>query len=498
MEEPQANNLPPTVDLPADLQVPVTPVAGGGGFNVPKPSPLILETKPNGGVTPPIVPEGLPRRPKYRGGSHRWVGWLLGVLGLVLVGATVYWGLSKLDFNRGEIRLAFEPAGVDVMLDQKLQKTGVNSLTIKLTAGSHIVQVTKEGYLDLEREFTLQPGETAEMKLVLDPIPAAELIWTGQTQFPSLINKDQLLAFWDSATGNFMAVDLTVQSNAILFNKTLVNIQKAIWSPDGVATIIKLPGVWQLSNMLDNRRVPGQYIPLGDAPKQAPTYNNGQATWLLDSQRQTATGLQPVLLNENIRDVVFSADGSQIVYFYEAADGERSLIRADVDGREWMRLVTHLTVANPTLQWINDDRHILLVDDGNSPDKLADMLSGQTTEIMPDRIKQTPVMGAPAGERILYVAGSAGEPKLAIWNIVNQTVEQVFTKSVSQFVWRTDASVIVELADRTLWNWDLTGKEKPVKFTSGIGELQPKQLLYSRLLGKLFIIEDSRVIGIKA
>lgn len=501
MEDNIQPNLEPTspIDLPDDLQIPVesthimpTPV-------IPSTPPTFTETPIATSLTSssqnePAFKSAMPRRQTTS--LLKWVG--IGLAVILLVGTTIYFVLSQIGFNRGKLQLTFEPTGVDLTIDQTLQKKSVNSLTVSLKAGDHNILVTKDGYLDYEQTFSIQPKETAEMDIILDPIPNMELVAETSVIFPTLISRDTLLAFFDKTVGEFKAVNLSDKTVVSLFGLHLPNLQSINWSPSGVAGIIKLPNVWKLANMKDNRKAQGQYIPLGGAPEQGPTFNNGISTWLIDSDRHTNSGLQPILLNENVRSTVFSADGSQIVYFYETADGEKSLIRAeDIDGSSWVRLTSSVDAINPILKWINDDRHILLIDDAGKPDKLFDILNKEFTDVMLDRIANTLVASSPDGNRIAYIANSANGPRLAIWNIQEQKTEKVFDQQITTFVWQVEDTIITATPDGNLWYWGLAGQVKPIKFMSAFGALQPEQLLYSRLLQKLFIFSTSQVFSVK-
>lgn len=497
-------NQPEKVNLPSDLQIPVS-------SNNPAATPTIPVS-----AVPPILPTDLAQsmsvpetikptepntmRPHQRAGSG-WVGWLIGLLALGLIAGTVYFALRYIGFNRGTISFTFEPVGADtVVIDQKIRKEAISALTITLKVGTHTVQVTKEGYLDFEQTFDIISGAKDNLLITLDPIPGIEFLAETATVSPDLVNKDKFLAFFQPNTGMLKAVDLTNNSIIDLFELKLPNLQKVVWSPSGTAAIIKLPEVWRMANMKDNRGVKGQYIPLGESPEQGPALNNGVATWLIDSERRTAKGMQPVLLNESIRDVTFSPDGLQIGYFYTPANGEKSIVRAEnIDGSSWLRLAVDIPADNPDLTWLNDERSILLTDDANRTDRLFDSASQELIEIMPDRIKGSLVLGSPEGGKVAYLANSAAGTTVTIWNLVDQTIQATFTQAVTSFVWKNDSTLIVATTDNNLWYWNFTdAKTKPIQFTSAFGALQPQKLLYSALTGKLFILESTRIFKVTA
>jgi len=430
--------------------------------------------------------------------SWVWIG--LGVFVVLLVGFTIYFILSRMNFNKSSVNFTFDPPGADIIIDGKFNKQSVDSLSIKLKAGDHVIQINKEGYLDFEKEFELAPSEDANMHIKLEPIPNIELLTEGSMIFTGLIRNGNTIVYMNDANNAFEAtsLDAVVTDDDIieLFEGNFANIEQVIWSPGQPRAIVKIKGVPKLANTYDNRGVRGRFIPLGERPTQGLPRNNGTSTWLFDDSRRIAQGWQPILLNESIRGVSFAPDGSRIIYFYETADGEKSLVTAHPDGGEWERLITRIDVVNPTLKWLNDDRYVLLIDDGAANDKLFDVVSKDFQEIMPDRISGTSLENSPDGTRILYLADIDGLQKLAVWNIITNSRECIFDKPVISYVWQTDENIIVTKTDNMLERWNLNGREWPVQFVSSFGNPFPQKLLYSRLSKKLFIIEESRIISL--
>jgi len=476
------------IDLPSDLKVPVVkapitaPITGGDGIDdllmkqpdVPKKS---------------ILMDVLSKRPKMP-----W-GWIVGgVFIALLVIATVYFFSSKISFNTGTLNLTFDPIGADVTIDGKFKKQSVSALTVKLRAGTHTIEATKDGYLDFEREIDIAAKEKIELNVVLQTIPSLEMLVEKPVKFVDLIRSSKAIAYLD-ATGNFEVIDLENNPTpAAVFQGAFDNVQSVTWSPGDPTAMVKLRNAFKLINMYDNRNVRGRFIPFGESPEQGLPFNNGIATWFFSDVLRTAKGWQPVLLNESVRAVDFAPDGSRIIYFYETADGERSLVVAHPNGDEWERLISRVEADNPDLKWLNDDRYVLVFDDGDTADKLFDTVNQELKEITPDRVKDTAVENSPDGTRLLYIANESGNKKLAVWNIASGAREFVFEGNAKAFTWRDDDTVIVAKDDNSFWYWNLNSKVKPVKFVSAVGELSPKQLLYSVLLGKLLIIEDGRII----
>lgn len=489
--------------LPSDLRVPV-----GNQPAPPKGSPDIQPqppaAKPAGLATssaPLARREPLGRKPVARRGR----GWLIGlvvIFGLLLLGGTGYFLLGKINFNKGTVKFTFDPAGVNVTIDSKFARKSVSSLSISLRAGEHIAQVVKEGYLDVEREFSVVSGEASTMEIKLEPIPSVEVLVGEGVTFPGLVHNGQVLAYM-TAAGECRAVDMTTKEVVSLFaDATVSEVRDLIWAPGAPAAMALLDGTPKLTNMYDNRAVRGRFVPLGERPVQGAPRNRGATAWLFDDSRHTAKGWQPVLLNESVANLAFSPDSSRIIYFYWTADGEKSLVVAHSDGGEWERIATQVPVTNPELRWLNDDRHIVLFDDEQGGKaQVFDLVSKEFSEIMPDRAPNSSIGFSPDGTRVAYITGnSQSGSKLAIWNIASGSVEKVFDETVDwnfPFVWQTDEKLIVSKSDKSLWYWQLGGSVKPVQFVSAVGQLDPIKLLYSRLTQRLIVVEQERVISLR-
>ena len=459
------------IELPKDLQVPVADTKNGS----------ILSTE----ATHPASSSKIP-----------WLWIVISFFAVLLIGGTTYFFVSRTDFNTGAILFTFQPEGVDVIIDGTFGRESISSLTMKLKAGDHTIQVVREGYLDLEREFSIESGEDSEINIVLDLIPDVELLFDAKTSFAGLVNNGHTLAFVNSQ-GEFVEVGSIsdFHETVFLFEDSFSNVRDVSWSSGEPSAIVKILGTPHFKNMEDNRNVEGRYIPLGERPTQGLPRDNGVSTWLFeDAQREGIGGWRPILLNESIRNVSFAPDGSEIIYFYETSDGEKSLVVSRPDGSEWERMATHVDATNPQIQWLDDDRYVLLLDD-NRQDRIFDIVTKEFIEIMPERIADTAVSGSPDGSMILYFINNEGVRQLALWNIANNSREQVFEESVTAFVWQTDKRIIVSKTDNTLWYWELDGKQRPVQFISSVGEIIAQRLFYSILSGKLFIVEDARILS---
>jgi len=283
--------------------------------------------------------------------SSLWMWVVGGFFVIVLLAITVYFILTRISFNKSLIEFNFDPVGVDISIDGVFNKQNIDSLSIKLKSGDHIIHVFKDGYLDFEKDFYLEPKEAAEMYIELKTIPETELVLDSPVSFMWLANNDKTPVYL-KPNGSFGAIRLDLGLEDVkLFDGKFTNIQEVIWSPGEPRAIVKIDGYPNLLNTLDNREVVGRYIPLGESPNQGAAYRNGVSTWLFDNARQTSRGWQPVLLNESIREATFSPDGGQIMYFYETSHGEKSLVVANPDAVERERNKTQENVNNTKLKW---------------------------------------------------------------------------------------------------------------------------------------------------
>ncbi len=427
-----------------------------------------------------------------------WVWIVGGFFVIMLLAMTIYFVLTRINFNKALIEFSFDPTEVNIVIDGTFNKQSIDSLSIKLKSGDHDVRVFKEGYLDFEREFYLAPGEESDMYIELKTIPEAEVVLDGSASFVWLATNGKTPVYLRK-DGSFGAARLDLGLEDIeLFKGSFANIQEVVWSPGEPRAIVKIVGYPHLSNTLDNRDVVGRYIPLGESPAQGAAFRNGISTWLFDEARQTSNGWQPVLLNESIRGVTFSPDGGQIMYFYETAEGEKSLVIANSDGVEWERIVTHIDLGNPKLKWLSDEQYVLIFDDNDKKDKIFDNVSGNFMEVVPDRIKNTAILGSPDGTKLLYIADIEGGSKLGVWDIVGGNRSHVFDEDIKAYVWKTDDEIILAKTDNSLWYWSFNNnKLAPVQFISSLGDMVPKELAYSVLDRILYVVEDGRILSLQ-
>ena len=248
-EEPKQNvpispDPSPSPALPDDLQVPITPSAPipARPNLAPASMPVVPLAKLAVGI-PNIPPTSSSPLPSIKPRTRRvnWLMWILGLGVVALLVGTTYFVLTQMSFNRGTLELTFNPGGVRVTIDNKFQKDSVNLLEIKLKAGTHNILVTKDGYVDFERDVELVSGETANLDVKLFPVPSIEGLIDGPVSSVAVTNSGKGLAFVDS-TGKFQLYDLSAKVTAPLFDGNLSNIKKVAWSSVVSDAVVRLFG----------------------------------------------------------------------------------------------------------------------------------------------------------------------------------------------------------------------------------------------------------------
>jgi len=435
--------------------------------------------------------------------------WGIVFLAIVLLVGTGYFVVRGLVFSKGSV--IFELNEDQVALEISGRDYGqINSGTsIKLSAGAHTVKLSKPGFLEIEEEFELKRGEATALYFDLLPIPVIESIVEQPVEYARLSTDGSEISYFDPKAKLFKSVGLfedeisQIPSRKVvtLFRDSYPNIQGVAWSPANQSAIVKLTNRSSLSNMLDNRNVRGAYVPLGERPSQGPANFNGTNTWLFAVNQESSRGWQPILLNDSVRAAAFSEDGSLIVYIYEPADGEYSIVQAWPDGTEWERKITDAPrLSSPVLTWGTDDRY-LFIEDG---DKLfmADLISGEVADIFGDRVPGSWFDISTSGDRVAYLAqtGSSGV-QLKIYDFFSEeskVVEDVVTGETSIFVWVGTDSILLASQNQELININLKKSSRShIPFIGTSPEIRVRAMDYSPSANTLMLVTDRDIAIMK-
>lgn len=415
--------------------------------------------------------------------------WLIGGLAVVMLAGTVFY-LSSLATQKN--------SGIEVVSTQEDLRLSVGSRTysgidngyrLSLGPGEYSVRASKDGYLDFDMKVKVTAKQYAQLNLEWLPIPTLVTVAGGTTQ-ARLSSDGKEVSYFDPADAKFKTRVLENETVAELFRGSFPEVQEVVWSSVGQAAMVKISGVPSITNMLDNRQVKGRYLPLGESPEQAPTLSNGTSTWYFDDANKTGAGWQPILLNENVRQVAFSEDGTQILYIYEAADGEYSLVTAQPDGLEWERVMTDLPrFENPKLNWGPDGRFAIVTDGGRV--YVVDLLSKTVEQMFSDWAVDTQIAFDPTGTRLVYFSGDGQERVLKAYDLLDRESADVakgVLDNVRLVAWMNFQDVVVAGQDQLFLRINVdTGTRVAIPF-SGVSITEQVERLDYSLLGRGMMI----------
>lgn len=430
--------------------------------------------------------------PESNGGRRfNWLGWAIGGLAILLLAGTIYFVVRGISFSQGTIVLDLNEDEVALTIDRRDYGEVDSGDQISLRAGEHRIHLSKTGFLELEEDFKVARGEEKVLVFDLLPVPVLETVVDHRVSYVRLSASGTEVSYFDPQDNKFKSFDLEAEDTVDLFSGRFTNVVDVVWSPVNYAAVVKLTGLPRLSNLLDNRNERGAYVPLGERPVQGPTKSEGKSTWLFDDNIKTAAGWQPILLNENIRQVAFNTDGGSIIYMYEPADGEYSLIKAWPDGLEWERVIVEMPqLDDPVLQWGRDDRY-LFIEDG---DRLlvADLIVKEVEDVLNDWLSGSQYAVSPDGSRIAYLADDGGAIRLKIYEMLTeerQVVKDLEVKQDTAFTWTSASSLLIAVPNQELEEINIDRDSRlTIPFVGTEEELSVVRMEYSSA-GKMLMIE---------
>ncbi len=416
---------------------------------------------------------------------------IMGGLGLILLITTLVFLIQVARPGGSTLTIESNQADYTLQIDKRKYSNVDEVFSVKVRPGEHKLVASKEGFLDHAEEFKIEGDKPATLAITLLPIPEAKVLLTKKIG-PMRFNRDgKEVSYFNPETGTFDTTVTATGETTELFRGSFSNVKSVAWSMVGPAAIVQFEGMPQFENSLDHRSVKGRYVVLGERPEQAPTLSNGTSTWLFDDAFKTSAGWQPVLLSQNIRQFAFASDGSQVVYIYEGADGEYSLVQALPDGLEWERVIRNMPrLSNPVMTWSSDPRYLMIRDD----DKVyvVDMNSKSIEEILQDREKSLDFAVSTTGDKIAYVTGGDSK-KLKTYDLLERTtvdVEGFNPDGAKAMAWLDLNSVLIAMQDGTFRKVEIVGgKQSFIPFVgASVGNIQ--SIRYSPDGRLLLIVSD--------
>ncbi len=412
-----------------------------------------------------------------------WLAIGISLLALVLVFGTGYFLLTGLKSNTGELTLELNESAVRLKISDKLVGTIDTNYMVTLRAGEHKLVLAKDGFLELERTVTIVRGDKMLMSFQMLPIPTINKLVDGNIAYARLNHSGAEVSYLDMNDRVFKSASTGENKIATLFRGSFDNVSSVVWSPVSQAAIVKLAGQPRLKNMQDNRGVRGRYVVLGERPTQGAVKYMGTSTWLFDDGLKTASGWQPIVLNDSIRQVAYSDDGAEIVYIYDTADGEYSLVRALPGGEEWERVIVDLPQLDRVkLLWGADGRYLLI----EHSDKLllADLVAKSISEIAQDRVSGGRYAMSQDGANVAYVADVGGQSRLKVFELATGAVKVIDkAETVSNggvFAWLSENNILLVAPNQTFVRINVTNNDRTIiPFVGQETNLQISAMEYS-------------------
>lgn len=420
--------------------------------------------------------------------DRKWV--LVGSLGVVLLLGTIFFLVGLVQQGKSGVLIQTDQPDIVVTIDDRDFEGVGDGEKIALAPGEYTLRAQKTGYLDYATDLTVDRDRYTSVVIGWLTIPELKPI-TGVVRDLRLNSDGKEISYFDTENRLFQTRVLEEERMADLFRGKFDRPVNIIWSPTNQAAMVQLRGVATLPNMLDNRKVAGRYLPLGESPQQAPTASNGIYTWFFNDALKTSAGWQPILLTENIRQLAFSDDGSEIIYIYEGADGEYSLVRSRPEGLEWERVITDMPrFGNPKLNWGPDSRYLFIEDQGKIYS--VDLFARTVEQVLTDWVVGSDIAFSPMGGELVYIGSENDNVELKLYDLLERTVKTVvrLDDGVRRLVWSGFGEVIVALPDQAFGRVEMsTGLMSLVPFSGAQIGGEILDLHYSSL-GRMLVIES--------
>ncbi len=425
---------------------------------------------------------------------------LLGLVvsGVVLLGLTVFLVFNFFFAGKATLEIAVEPREVNLTLNQNRQLKVDQGTALRLSAGNYRLLFEKEGYISETREVALEKNQTLSLVVALNPIPGIEeSLKELALRFPSVSRDGKSFSFYDERDGFFKKWLIEENKVVPLFDRPLGRVAEAVWAPDGSAAIVKLSGRVNLPNLVDNSDLPGAFLQVGERPRVGRALSANFTNLLLDNERRTAKGFQPVKLTDGMRGVAFSPAGDQIAYFYLSASGEKSIIIANRDGGEWRRIIVEGLggFTDPRFLFSPDGRYLLLYGSTDAAGNrfLVDLTQNSISQITAGGEPAAEPRWSPDSKFLAYQTGS----RLELWETQSGKLFREIDLGAKDFVWdwKQDSAILVWAGE--LKQVELEGTIQPIPFIASETPAIPSFLFYARTARLLLLVYADKVLSLK-
>ena len=227
--------------------------------------------------------------------------------------------------------------GITITITPVDAKITVDGITIGagqkmiVKPGNHEIKITKDDYITYDKQVSVNIGanKTLNISLRLEPVPQKAV--DSQAGFSSL-TQDQVSIYYLSNGNTMYAIDniaaqkLTTQAISPDFFSQVQNI---IWAPNHEIAVVK----------------------------------EKDQTFLYDFSRYDLIHQELTPYENGIKDLVWSSDSQNIMYYYAPASGETTLVKASKTNtnQEIIYNFKDTKIRNPEIDWSPDAKSVLLV-----------------------------------------------------------------------------------------------------------------------------------------
>lgn len=354
---------------------------------------------------------------------------LYGLGGLAILGIILYIFI----FYKGTLVINPSPVTAKTTI-ANVSKSGATKFRLK--PGVYNVKIEVEGYVSYEKELTIKSAQTITLNLALNKIPEPKNLAQG-VQFLNRGLENSLLYLADSGKTLYKMDNISLESPEIkpITPAAFSNLTDIFWAPEKDLAVMKKTG----------------------------------ETFLYDFKRYDLLHQEIHPWPEGVGQVTWSPDGNYVFYYFNPADGEKTLIRADRSNSNQERFynLKESIISNPQLHWSADGKKILVI---TTDIYLLDVYSKQLSQLTENETVSQAIF-SPDSQWILY----SNNQGLFLMDLQGESKRDLQLKTtINKTVWYSDSKNLLA-AEANKNNIDKlykvnvqTGEKKEYSYSSGV------------------------------
>jgi len=263
------------------------------------------------------------------------------VIGIIALGAGIFGFL----YYNTHVTISAVPANAKITLsDQNLN----NGERTKIKPGTYELKIELDDYIPYQQTVKLGIGANKLVSVSLRLLPVPEKVVNDMGKFAVLsVDKKSLFFLSNGGQTLFQIPDILVEklTTEKISPDFFTGVTGIIWSPDRNLAIIK----------------------------------QDQKTSLYDFKRYDLLHQEITPFSDGIKNIVWSADSSSIIYYFAPSSGETTLIKATKTNTNEERIFNFkdTKIKNPQLDWSPDMLSVSIV--ANNELNIFDIYSKQLT-----------------------------------------------------------------------------------------------------------------------